>query len=98
MNFDDVRVIAMRTAEGERFAALWTEIPASPQGELRMGRTVDRDRNPLLERVGACVMQPETDLSRRLARLGMSADAIEQRFETARTWITTVAVTDLSEL
>jgi hypothetical protein len=100
MDFADLRLVAARTPQGERFAAVWTVSGASvstPEGEVRTGARLDRERNVLMERIGACSLQPEIELRRRLVGLGLPDDEIAQKFESARAWMTTIVVTERPE-
>lgn len=93
MDFTDIRVMAARTEAGELFSAVWTVCGmavTTPEGEMRTGPGLDRDRNTVLERLGACSPQSETELRPKLIRLGLTDDAISQKFEFARAWMTTI--------
>ena|SRR5580698_7227574 len=93
MDFTDLRVMAARTADGEQFCAVWTVCGMSvttPEGEMTTAPGVDKDRNPILERLGACALQSEADLRPKLVRLGLTDDAIAQKFASARAWMTTI--------
>jgi hypothetical protein len=95
MDFTDLRVMAAQTADGERFCAVWTVCGmtvTTSEGEMRTGPGLDRDRNAILERLGACPLQSEAELRRKLVRLGLTGDAIAQKFEFARAWTTTIVV------
>ena len=97
MDFTDLRVMAARTGEGERFAAVWTirgMAVTTPEGEMRTGPGLDRDRNTILERLDACSLQSEAELRSKLVRLGLTDDAIAQKFEFARAWMTTIVISE----
>lgn len=97
MDFDNVRVIGMQTTEGECFAAFSTlpgTLEQTQEGELRTGPTIDPRGKALLESAGACAMQGEGDLREKLAGLGMRAGTIEQKFNAARLWMTTITITE----
>jgi hypothetical protein len=97
MDFTDLRVMAARTADGEVFSAVWTVCGmtvTTPQGEVRTGPGLDRERNAILERLGACSLQNEAELRPKLVRLGLTVDEIAQKFETARAWVTTIVVSE----
>jgi hypothetical protein len=100
MDFTELRVMAARTGEGERFFAAWTVrgmTVTTPEGELRTGPGLDRDRNAILERLDACSLQSEAELRSKLVRLGLTDDAIAQKFEFARAWMTTIVISERPE-
>ena len=100
MDFADVRVMAARTADGELFSAVWTvcgTTVTTSEGEMRTGTGLDRDRNVILEDLGACSLQSDADLRPKLARLGLTDDAITQKFESARAWMTTIVISERPE-
>jgi hypothetical protein len=95
MDFTDLRVMAARTADGELFSAVWTACGmtvTTSEGEMRTGPGLDRDRNGTLECLGACSLQSEAELRLKLVRLGLTDDAIAQKFESARAWMTTIGI------
>jgi hypothetical protein len=97
MDFTDLRVMAARTAGGELFSAVWTVrgmIIATSEGEVRTGPNLDRDRNAIIERLGACSLQSEAELRQKLIRLGLTNDAMTQKFDSARAWMTTIVISD----
>jgi hypothetical protein len=95
MDFSDLRVMAAGTAQGERFSAVWivrgTTVTTS-EGEMRTGPGLDLGRNAMLERLGACALQSETELRSKLLPLGLTDDAVTQKFEFARAWMTTIVI------
>jgi hypothetical protein len=98
MDFTDLRVMAARTADGELFSAVWTVsgmTVTTPEGEMRTGRGLDTGRNPILERLGTCSLQSEAELRSKLVRLGLTDDAIAQKFESARAWMTTIVISEV---
>jgi hypothetical protein len=97
MDFTDLRVMAARTADGELFSAVWTVCGmtvTTSEREMRTGPGLDHDRNLILERLGACSLQSEADLRSKLVRLGLTDDAITQKFESARAWMTTIVISE----
>jgi hypothetical protein len=97
MDFTDLRIMAARTADGEVFSAVWTVCGmtvTTSQGEVRTGPSLDRGRNAILERLGTCSLQDETELRHKLVRLGLTADEIAQKFESARAWMTTITISE----
>jgi hypothetical protein len=97
MDLTDLRVVAAQTADGELFSAVWTVCGmtvATSEGELRTGPALDRHRNAILERLGACSLQSEGELRPKLVRLGLTDDAIAQKFESARAWMTTIVISE----
>jgi hypothetical protein len=97
MDFSDLRVMAARTVGGERFSAVWTvrgTTVTTSEGETRTGPGLDRDRNPVLESLDACSLQSESELRSKLLRLGLTDDAITQKFEFARAWMTTIIISE----
>ena len=97
MNFDNVQVIGMQTTDGERFAAFATlpgTLEQTQEGVVRTGPAIDPRGKTLLESAGASAMQSEADLREKLAELGMRAETIEQKFNAARLWMTTVTITE----
>jgi hypothetical protein len=97
MDFTDLRVMAAGTVEGERFSAVWTvrgTTITTPEGEMMTGPGLDRDRNKVLERLGACSLQSEAELRSKLGQLGLTDDAITQKFEFARAWMTTIVISE----
>jgi hypothetical protein len=97
MDFTDLRVMAARMADGELFSAVWTvggTTVTSSAGEIRTGPGLARDRNGILEHIGACSLQSETELRTKLVRLGLTDDAITQKFESARAWMTTIVISE----
>ena len=100
MDFTDLRLMAAGTAEGELFSAVWTvrgTTITTSDGEMRTGPELDRDRNAVLEGLGACSLQSEAELRSKLVRLGLTDDAITQKFESARAWVTTIAISERPE-
>lgn len=98
MDFTDLRIMATRTADGELFAAAWTEsgmTVTTTEGGLRTVPGLDRVRNAILERLGACALQSEAELRPKLFRLGLTDDRIAQKFESSRAWMTTIHVSEV---
>jgi hypothetical protein len=97
MDFADIRVMAARTAEGELFSAVWTVCGmtvTTSVGEMRTGPGLDRDRNAILEHLGACSLQSEAELRTKLVRLGLTDNVITKKFEFARTWMTSIVISE----
>jgi hypothetical protein len=59
-----------------------------------MGPGLDRDRNSILERLGACSLQSEAELRTKLVQLGLTVDEIAQKIESARAWMTTIVISE----
>jgi hypothetical protein len=99
MDFTDLRVMAAGTVEGELFSAVWTvrgTTLTTSKGELRMGPGLDLGRNAALQSLGACALQSETELRSKLLRLGLTEEAMTQKFEFARAWMTTIVISERS--
>jgi hypothetical protein len=97
MDFADLRIMAARTADGELFSAVWTVCGmtvTTSVGEMRTGPGLDRDRNAISERLGACSLQSEAELRTKLVRLGLRDDVITKKFEFARAWITSIVISE----
>jgi hypothetical protein len=97
MDFSGLRVMAAKTVDGERFSAVWTvrgTTVTTSEGEMSTGPGLDRDRNPVLESLDACSLQSEPELRSKLVRLGLTDDAITQKFESARSWMTTFIISE----
>ena len=93
--FGRVVVYGAHTAEGERFAAVWTSPPSkisTAEGDLTIGPGVDVLENLALESAGANSLQREDDLRDCLLHLGLSDADVAAKFAQARTHMTTVKV------